>query len=97
MCGIVRCHQQAEGRKLVDVMSERIANRDPDASGTWSHRDDLVSIHLGHRRLSIIDLSAAADQPLRKHGLTPSGRECAMTCKRSSTTCWSEASWQGQG
>jgi glutamate synthase domain-containing protein 1 len=25
--------------------------------------------HLGHRRLSIIDLSRAADQPLAKHGL----------------------------
>ena len=24
----------------------------------------------GHRRLSIIDLSAAADQPLSKHGMT---------------------------
>ena len=28
------------------------------------------SVQLGHRRLSIIDLSAAADQPLSKHGLT---------------------------
>ena len=27
-------------------------------------------MHLGHRRLSIIDLSAAADQPLRKGSLT---------------------------
>ncbi len=27
-------------------------------------------MQLGHRRLSIIDLSAAADQPLSKHGLT---------------------------
>ena len=27
-------------------------------------------MHLGHRRLSIIDLSAAADQPLRKDSLT---------------------------
>ena len=33
-------------------------------------RDDRVSVQLGHRRLSIIDLSAAADQPLSKHGLT---------------------------
>ena len=27
------------------------------------------SVQLGHRRLSIIDLSAAADQPLLKHGM----------------------------
>src|SRR5690242_11807918 len=51
-------------------MTERIAHRGPDASGVWSHEDDRVSVHLGHRRLSIIDLSAAADQPLSKNGLT---------------------------
>ncbi len=51
-------------------MSDRIAHRGPDAAGTWSHEDGRLSIHLGHRRLSIIDLSTAADQPLSKHGLT---------------------------
>jgi asparagine synthase (glutamine-hydrolysing) len=47
-------------------MTDRIAHRGPDAGGVWSHEDERVSLHLGHRRLSIIDLSAAADQPLRK-------------------------------
>ena len=70
MCGISGCYQQADGPKLVDVMTERIAHRGPDASGTWNHEDERVSIQLGHRRLSIIDLSTAADQPLSKHGLT---------------------------
>jgi len=51
-------------------MSDRIAHRGPDAAGTWSHQDDRVAVQLGHRRLSIIDLSTAADQPLSKHGLT---------------------------
>jgi asparagine synthase (glutamine-hydrolysing) len=51
-------------------MSDRIAHRGPDAAGVWSRQDDLVSVHLGHRRLSIIDLTAAADQPLSKQGLT---------------------------
>jgi asparagine synthase (glutamine-hydrolysing) len=51
-------------------MTERIAHRGPDADGTWNYEDDRVSIQLGHRRLSIIDLSAAADQPLSKGGLT---------------------------
>ncbi len=69
MCGIAGCYQQADGRKLVDVMSEQIAHRGPDAAGAWSHEDDRVSIQLGHRRLSIIDLSTEADQPLFKHGL----------------------------
>ena len=70
MCGIAGCYQQADGRKLVDVMTERIAHRGPDANGIWNHENDQVSVQLGHRRLSIIDLSAAADQPLSKHGLT---------------------------
>ena len=70
MCGIAGCYQQADGPKLVDIMSERIAHRGPDANGTWNHEDDRVSIQFGHRRLSIIDLSAAADQPLSKRGLT---------------------------
>ena len=69
MCGIAGCYQQPDGEKLVDIMSDRIAHRGPDAAGTWSHEDDRVSVQLGHRRLSIIDLSAAADQPLSKHGL----------------------------
>jgi asparagine synthase (glutamine-hydrolysing) len=70
MCGIAGCYQQADGQKLTDIMTERIAHRGPDASGAWSHEDDRVSVQLGHRRLSIIDLSAAADQPLSKGGLT---------------------------
>jgi asparagine synthase (glutamine-hydrolysing) len=70
MCGITGCYQQADGHKLADVMTDRIAHRGPDAGGIWSHEDDRFSVQLGHRRLSIIDLSAAADQPLSKHGLT---------------------------
>jgi asparagine synthase (glutamine-hydrolysing) len=70
MCGIAGCYQQADGQKLVDIMSDRIAHRGPDAAGTWCHEDERVTVHLGHRRLSIIDLSADADQPLSKHGMT---------------------------
>ncbi len=70
MCGIAGCYQQADGRKLADVMTDRIAHRGPDAGGIWSHENERVSLHLGHRRLSIIDLSTAADQPLHKGNLT---------------------------
>jgi asparagine synthase (glutamine-hydrolysing) len=70
VCGISGCYQQADGHKLVDIMTDRIAHRGPDAAGTWSHEDDRVAVQLGHRRLSIIDLSAAANQPLSKHGQT---------------------------
>jgi asparagine synthase (glutamine-hydrolysing) len=69
VCGIAGCYQQADGRKLADVMTDRITHRGPDAGGVWSHEDERVSVHLGHRRLSIIDLSSAADQPMRKGNL----------------------------
>ena len=70
MCGITGSYQQADGQKLVDIMTDRIAHRGPDAAGIWSHQSDRVIMHLGHRRLSIIDLSAAANQPMSKDGLT---------------------------
>src|ERR1700678_1534176 len=69
MCGIAGCYQQPDGYRLAEVMTDRIAHRGPDAGGVWSHENDRVAIHLGHRRLSIIDLSAAADQPMIKDNL----------------------------
>lgn len=49
----------------IDNMNNRIAHRGPDAAGITIYG----SIGLGHRRLSIIDLSHAADQPMvRPHG-----------------------------
>jgi len=50
-------------------MSAAIAHRGPDADGTWRSSDDAGRVQLGHRRLSIIDLSAAANQPFVKDGL----------------------------
>ena len=50
------------------TMTDRIGHRGPDAHGM----EDLspgIPLQLGHRRLSIIDLSAAADQPFVKDGL----------------------------
>jgi len=69
MCGIAGCYQQVDGQKLVDIMSDRIAHRGPDSAGAWSYEDSSLAVHLGFRRLSIIDLSDAANQPFRKHDL----------------------------
>jgi asparagine synthase (glutamine-hydrolysing) len=49
-------------------MTDRIAHRGPDAAGLTDLAPQ-TSMQLAHRRLSIIDLSAAADQPFVKHGL----------------------------
>ena len=46
---------------LTDAMTAAIAHRGPDGSGAWF--EDGVA--LGHRRLSIIDLSDAAAQPMQ--------------------------------
>ena len=51
VCGIAGCYQQADGRKLVDIMSERIAHRGPDASGSWYHETEGVSVQFGFRNL----------------------------------------------
>jgi asparagine synthase (glutamine-hydrolysing) len=40
-------------------------HRGPDAAGTWSSPDRLAA--LGHRRLSILDLSDAGRQPMASH------------------------------
>ena len=44
------------------AMRDTMAHRGPDGGGTWVPRDGRIG--LGHRRLSIIDLSSAADQPM---------------------------------
>ena len=67
MCGILGTYDLSSGASQLDAMSAAIAHRGPDADGTWSSADGRV--RLGHRRLSIIDLSAAANQPFVKDGL----------------------------
>ena len=70
MCGIAGAYQQPDGKELVGAMVDRIAHRGPDAGGVVELVDPDVAVVLGHRRLSIIDLSSAADQPFAKDGLT---------------------------
>ena len=43
-------------------MTDQLAHRGPDSKGKWHDADR--NIYLGHRRLSIIDLSANAIQPM---------------------------------
>ena len=60
IAGIAGLHGLEAPEALVKRMTDREAHRGPDAEGIWKN-DDVV---LGHRRLSIIDLSAASNQPL---------------------------------
>ena len=45
-------------------MRDRLIHRGPDGHGSWSERVGTGVVGLGHRRLSIIDLSDAASQPM---------------------------------
>lgn len=48
--------------RVLEAMTRAIAHRGPDDSGQWLDRP--AGVALGHRRLSIIDLSAAGHQPM---------------------------------
>lgn len=49
-------------REHARAMATRIAHRGPDDEGTWVDAD--AGVALGHRRLSILDLSAHGHQPM---------------------------------
>ena len=86
MCGIAGCYQQTDGESLVRLMGERIAHRGPDAYGLHSSTDDRLSVQLAHRRLSIIDLSAAADTSASLN-VVPAGMKVPSLGSRV-TTIW---------
>ncbi len=74
MCGIAGYYNWAAPATLLPAMLHTIAHRGPDAGGEYRHPRHLDAegggtVALGHRRLSIIDLSTRSDQPLRKDGL----------------------------
>ncbi|MBV9309419.1 MAG: asparagine synthase (glutamine-hydrolyzing) [Solirubrobacterales bacterium] len=66
MCGICGIVAFADAfpisRELVERMHEQLAHRGPDGAGELYRGNDRVA--LGHRRLAIVDLSAAGHQPM---------------------------------
>lgn len=63
MCGIVGFVDNKKSKEKKDIikkMADRIAHRGPDQEGFYT--DEVVA--LGHRRLSIIDLSKKGGQPI---------------------------------
>jgi asparagine synthase (glutamine-hydrolysing) len=63
MCGIAGFSGQFT-KALLTEMNSRIAHRGPDDMGEMLFLHDNNNVGLGHRRLSIIDLSADGQQPL---------------------------------
>jgi asparagine synthase (glutamine-hydrolysing) len=74
MCGLVgflnfdRRFKPEQAQQIVRGMAEAVHYRGPDMDGYWASGDNLC--HLGHKRLSIIDLSEGGRQPM----LDESGR-----------------------
>ncbi len=70
MCGItgilnIKNHVNEEHsflKRRIQNMTDAIEHRGPDAEGIWINPGGNIS--LGHRRLSIIDLSEAGNQPM---------------------------------
>ena len=69
MCGVVgilNLNGEPVSPQTLQRMTDEVAHRGPDGEGQWIEGP----IGLGHRRLSIIDLSPAGHQPMQ----TPDGR-----------------------
>ena len=64
MCGINGFFSKSSStfNNVIVKMNSAISHRGPDTNGTWF--DENSGIVLGHQRLSIIDLSAAGNQPM---------------------------------
>jgi len=62
MCGIAGYYSKKNRfrRNDLEVMAQKISHRGPDAEGFY----DQENVGLAHKRLSIIDLSEAANQPM---------------------------------
>ena len=74
MCGITGflndgTLRREDAQTVLQRMTDAIRHRGPDADGLWQSPDGQVN--LGHRRLSIIDLSPTGAQPM----LSPSGAQ----------------------
>ncbi|TSC63117.1 MAG: asparagine synthase (glutamine-hydrolysing) [Parcubacteria group bacterium Gr01-1014_48] len=65
MCGIIGVAGKIPGERLCTSARDLLAHRGPDGSGAYY--DAIEGIALGHRRLSIIDLSDAGKQPMHSH------------------------------
>ena len=60
ICGELRFDNLRPERDTIAGMMARLERRGPDAAGQYAHGP----VALGHRRLSIIDLSERSNQPL---------------------------------
>src|SRR5580704_10521555 len=61
IAGIMSFSDQGVDQSIIQRMTDALSHRGPDANGFFA----TTKISFGHRRLSIIDLSTAANQPFQ--------------------------------
>jgi asparagine synthase (glutamine-hydrolysing) len=69
MCGIAGTFLWPDGGPLTDSLTAALAHRGPDGTGRYTYGAGGGEVHLGHQRLSIIDLSPTGAQPMVSSGL----------------------------
>lgn len=64
IAGIAYTNGRPVERDILEKMTRALAHRGPDDEGIFITRNSKIDVGLGHRRLSIIDLSENAHQPM---------------------------------
>lgn len=65
-CGFASSESQSEkDLTILRKMNDKLAMRGPDSEGTWLDPQDGIA--LGHRRLAVVELSGAGNQPMPSH------------------------------
>ena len=64
IAGIIQSNPSQYNKQDLKKMTDALAHRGPDGEGLW--QNETGNVLLGHRRLSIIDLSDAGQQPMHR-------------------------------
>ena len=64
ICGIINNSSVGIEGRVIKTMCSKMKYRGPDTEGVYISNSQSVNVGLGHRRLSIIDLSTNANQPM---------------------------------
>ncbi len=104
MCGFVGVLHRTADQSAVELtdtlrdMTETLIHRGPDDGGIWL--DPAVGLALGHRRLAIVELSAAGHQPMLsacgRYVLVFNGEIYNHQALRRQLDSTHAASWRGQ-
>lgn len=69
MCGIAGAYRWPDGEAVTRRLTDTLAHRGPDGSGRYGHAAGDGDVHLGHRRLAVVDLTGTGAQPMVADGL----------------------------